>query len=115
LIVKTGLFVLLQVTFYYLLAVGVACAVGSRAYTIGIVLAWLLAVGPILAAISALGIFRELIPSVAMQELAPAALGDTVRGGPVVPMSLAAVTAVLVVWTLAALAIGARWDTTRDA
>jgi ABC-type transport system involved in multi-copper enzyme maturation permease subunit len=115
LIVKTGLWALLQVAFLYLLAVGVSCAVGSRAYTIGIVLAWQLAVSPIVMSISALGIFRELVPSAAIQELAPAGLGDTVRGGPVVPMSLAAVAAVLVVWPLVVLAIGAWRDTTRDA
>jgi hypothetical protein len=79
------------------------------------VLAWQLVVSPILASISALGIVRELLPGVAMQDLAPAALGETVRQGPQVGMSLAVVTAVLVVWTLLALVIGAWRDTTRDA
>jgi hypothetical protein len=90
-------------------------AVPDRAYTIGIVLAWQLAVSPILASISALGIVHELPPGVAMQSLAPAALGDTVRQGPNLGMSLAAVAAVLIVWTLVALALGAWRDTTRDA
>jgi ABC-type transport system involved in multi-copper enzyme maturation permease subunit len=115
LIVTTGLWALLEVVFYYLLAVGVACAVGSRAYTIGIVLAWQLAVSPILASISALGIVRELVPDVALQSLAPAALGTTVGQAPYRNMSLAAVAAVLIGWTVLVLAIGAWRDTTRDA
>jgi hypothetical protein len=69
----------------------------------------------ILASISALGIVRELVPGVAMQNLAPAALGDTVRQGPQVGMSLAAVAAVLIGWIVLSLAVGAWRDTTRDA
>ena len=115
LLVTTGLWALLEVTFYYLLTLAVACLIGSRSYTIGIVLAWRLALTPILASISALGIVRELVPGVALQNLAPAALGDSVRQGPQVPMSVAAIAAVLIVWTVVALAAGAWRDTRRDA
>jgi ABC-type transport system involved in multi-copper enzyme maturation permease subunit len=115
LMVLGGLWALLEVTFYYLLSLAIACLIGSRSYTIGIVLAFRLAVTPILASISALGIVRELLPGVAMQSLTPAGFGDAVRQGPVVPMSVAATAAVLVVWTLLALALAARRDMTRDA
>ncbi|HKD33573.1 MAG TPA: hypothetical protein VKB73_08900 [Gaiellaceae bacterium] len=111
----TGLWVLLKVVFYYLLAVGIACLVGSRSYTIGALLAWTLAVTPILASIAALGKVRELVPGVALDSLMPAALGGSARQGPVIAMSAAAVAAVLVVWAVAALAAGAVRDTTRDA
>jgi hypothetical protein len=111
----TGLWVLLQVTFYYLLAVGIACLTGNRSYTIGILLAWRLALTPILASISALGIVRELVPGVALQALGPAGLGDSARQGAPVPMSIAAITAVLVVWVAVALVAGGVRDTTRDA
>jgi len=114
LLVVTGLWTVLQVAFYYLLAVGISSLVG-RSYTVGIVLAWRLALTPILATISALGIVRELVPGVALQSLAPAGLGDSIRQGPVIPMSLAATAAVLVVWAGVALAAGGRRDTTRDA
>jgi ABC-type transport system involved in multi-copper enzyme maturation permease subunit len=114
-LVVTGLWVLLHVTFYYLVAVGVACMLGSRSYTIAMLLAWRLALTPILASIPVLGVVRELVPGVALQHLQPVALGDTARQGPVVGMSLAAVAAVLIVWTAAALAAGAWRDTTRDA
>jgi ABC-type transport system involved in multi-copper enzyme maturation permease subunit len=115
LLVTTGLWTVLQVTFYYLLAVGIACVVGSRSYTIGILLAWRLALTPILAAISALGIVREFVPGVALENLTPAALGDTARQGPHVGMSVASIAVVLVVWAVVALVAGAVRDTTRDA
>jgi len=38
LLITTGLWALLQVAFYYLVAFGLACLVGSRSYTIGILL-----------------------------------------------------------------------------
>ena len=115
LLVTTGLWVVLSVTFYYLLALGIACLVGSRSYTIGIVLAFRLALTPILASITALGIVRELVPGVGLQHLAPAALGDSIRQGPDVGISVAAIAAVLIAWTVAALVVGAWRDTRRDA
>jgi ABC-type transport system involved in multi-copper enzyme maturation permease subunit len=115
LLVTTGLWTLVEVTFYYLLALGIACLIGSRSYTIGIVLGWRLALTPILASISALGIVREFVPGVALQDLAPAALGDSVRQGSNVPMSTAAIAAVLVVWAVIAVALGGWRDVRRDA
>jgi ABC-type transport system involved in multi-copper enzyme maturation permease subunit len=115
LLTTTGLWVLVEVAFYYLLAFGIACLVGSRAYTIGIVLAWKLALTPILASISALGIVRELVPGVGLQDLAPAALGNAVRQVPDVGMTTAAIAAVLLVWMVSALVAGVWRDTTRDA
>jgi ABC-type transport system involved in multi-copper enzyme maturation permease subunit len=110
-----GLWALLEATFYYLLALAIACLVGSRSYTIGIVLALRLAITPILASISALGIVRELVPGVAMQHLVPSGFGDSIRQGPAVGMSIGATAAVLAVWTALALELGAWRDTTRDA
>jgi len=115
LMVESGLWALLQVSFYYLLAVAIACLIGSRSYTIGILLAWRLALTPLLASISALGIVRELVPGVALERLAPAGLGDSVRQGPHVGMSTAAVAAVLIVWAVAAVVLGGWRDSTRDA
>jgi ABC-type transport system involved in multi-copper enzyme maturation permease subunit len=114
LLAVTGLWAILQVTFYYLLALGLSSLLG-RSYTIGTVLAWRLALTPILASISVLGVVRELVPGVALERLAPAALGEAVRQGPVIGMSTAAVAAVLVVWTAVALGVGAWRDATRDA
>jgi ABC-type transport system involved in multi-copper enzyme maturation permease subunit len=115
LLAVTGLWTVLTTTFYYLLALGIACLVGSRSYTIGIVLAWRLALTPLLASIAALGVVRELVPGVALDNLLPTALHDAARQGPRIGMSLAAVAVVLLVWTIAAVVAGAVRDTTRDA
>jgi ABC-type transport system involved in multi-copper enzyme maturation permease subunit len=115
LLVVGGLWALLEVTFYFLLSLAIAALLGSRSYTIGIVLAFRLAITPILASISALGIVREVLPGVAMESLAPASFGDAVRQGPAIAMSVGATAAVLVLWTAVALAVGAWRDTTRDA
>jgi ABC-type transport system involved in multi-copper enzyme maturation permease subunit len=115
LLLSTGAWVIVEVSFYYLLAFGIASLLASRAYTIGTVLAWRLAITPILASISALGIVRELVPGVALQELTPAALGDSARQGPDVGMTTGAIAAVLLVWTVVALILGAWRDTARDA
>jgi ABC-type transport system involved in multi-copper enzyme maturation permease subunit len=114
LLALTGLWTVLEVTFFYLLSIAVATLVGSR-YAIGLVLAFRLAITPLIASISALGIVRELMPGVALQALTPAGLGAAARQGPVIPMSTAAVAAVLLVWTVAALRIAAWRDVKRDA
>lgn len=113
----SGAWTILQVTFYYLLAFGLACLLGSRSYTIGVLLAWRLALTPLLASISSLGVVRELVPGVGLQQLAPAGLGDSVHlmMPPTVTVSIPATIAVLVTWVAVALAAGARRDTTRDA
>jgi ABC-type transport system involved in multi-copper enzyme maturation permease subunit len=115
LLTTTGLWVVLQVTFYYVIAFATACLLGSRSYTIGILLGFRLALTPILASISALGVGRELLPGVAMQALAPAALGDTIRQGPVIPMSTAAIALVLLAWAVILVGAGAWRDSSRDA
>ena len=84
-------------------------------YTIGTLLAWRLALTPLLASISALGVVREVVPGVALERLAPTALGDAVRQGAAVGMSTAAIAGVLVLWAAIALVAGAWRDTTRDA
>lgn len=115
LLAVTGLWVVVKVTFYYLLAVGLACLLGSRSYTIGILLAWTMAITPLLASISALGGVRDGVPGVALDSLMPAALGDSARQGPVIAMSVVAGGAILVAWIAATLTAGAVRDTRRDA
>jgi len=114
LLVTTGLWALLQVTFYYLLAFGIACLLGSRSYTIGTLLAFRLAITPVLASISTIGIVREFVPGVALQALTPAALGNAAQQGPTIAMSTAAIAVVLIVWAVAAVVAGAWRDTRRD-
>jgi hypothetical protein len=110
-----GLWTVLEVTFYYLLAIAIACLIGSRSYTIGVVLALRFPITALLASISSLGDARGLVPGVAIRSLAPAGFGDSLRQPPLVSMSAAATAAVLLVWVLAALGLGGWRDATRDA
>jgi hypothetical protein len=112
----TGAWVLLQATFYYLSAFGLACLIGSRSYAIVILLAWQLVFTPIIVQSSSIGVVREFIPGAALGHFAPAGLGKSAQKTiPNVPMSTAAVAAVLLTWAVVTLAAGARRDTTRDA
>src|SRR4051794_35248515 len=61
LLVESGLWVLANAAFYFVIALGLACVTGSRAYTIGILIAWRTIVSHILTAISALGAAREAV------------------------------------------------------
>jgi ABC-type transport system involved in multi-copper enzyme maturation permease subunit len=115
LLALTGLWTVLSVAFFYLLSVAIAALLGSRSYAIGVVLAFRLAIMPLVASISALGIVRELMPNVALEALTPSALGNAARQGPHIAMSTAAIAAVLVVWAVVAVALAGRRDVTRDA
>lgn len=116
LLALTGAWVLLQATFYFVVAFGLACLIGSRSYTIGILLAWQLVFTPIIVQASSIGVVREFIPDAALGHFAPAGLGKSAQKMvPDVPMSTAAVAAVLLTWVVVVLGAGARRDTTRDA
>lgn len=111
----TGLWAVLDVMFYFVLAVAISVLFGTGSYAIGVLLALRLAVMPIVVSISALGIVRELMPVAAIESITPAALGDAPRMGPDIPMSIGAVAAVLVVWAGLAVALAGWRDVTRDA
>jgi ABC-type transport system involved in multi-copper enzyme maturation permease subunit len=115
LLAETGLWILLSTTFYYVLSLGLAAAIGSRSQTIGIVLAWRLALTPILLSISALGLVRELVPGAALERFAPHTLASDLTQGPHIAMSRAAALAVLLVWTAVAFRMGLWRDARRDA
>ena len=113
LLVESGLFLLAEVAFGYVLALGLASLIGSRAQTIGILLAFRLALTPLLLSITFLGSSREAIPGAAFDRVSPHALLD--NGHLQVGMSLAAAIVVLALWTGIALALGGWRTATRDA
>ena len=113
LLVESGIFLLGEVAFGFVLALGLASLLGSRAQTIGILLAFRLALTPLLLSITFLGTSREAIPGAAFDRLSPRAILDS--GGPHVGMSLVVAIAVLVLWTGIALAVGGWRTATRDA
>jgi len=94
------------------LALGVSSLLGSRGTSIGVLLGWWLVAMPVLMNIRPLGSLREGLAVPALDRLAPAALFE---GDPAVPMSLAAVAAVLLAWAVVPLAVGAWRTCTRDA
>jgi hypothetical protein len=115
LLAESGAWALLDVTLFFLLGLGLASLIGSRTTSIAVLLAFRLALTPLILAVSFLGVARELVPSAALARLEPQAFGDSIRQGPHVGMSLAAAIVVLVGWALVATAVGGWRTATRDA
>jgi len=114
LIVQSGLWVFAELAFYFLLGLGIASLIGSRAYTIGILLAWRTIVSHILVSISALGTAREAFPDVAFDRLAPGAVEEFVRDVPRLHPSVPTAVLTLLLWATIATAVGAWRTATRD-
>jgi hypothetical protein len=116
LIAKVGVWLVAEIAFYFVVALGVASLLGSRAQTIAILLAWRLALTPLLMSITVLGVGRDVIPGAAFERLAPQAIERSVhQGGTGISMTVGTAVIVLVAWTAAALALGAWRTATRDA
>jgi len=115
LLIDSGIWVLANASFYFVIGLGLASLVGSRAYTIGILIAWRTVVSHILTAIAALGVFREVVPDIGFVYLAPNAVERYVNDGPDVGISAAAAVAVPLLWLAVAIALGAWRTATRDA
>lgn len=114
-VVKGGLWLLLETGFYFVLALGFASLVGARSTAIAVLLAFRLAVMPILSAIGFLGASREALPGPAVERLAPARLANDVRHSADLHMALGTAVGVTVLWTLFSLGVGAWRTQTRDA
>lgn len=115
LIVKDGLWLLVDTGFWFALSLGVASLVGSRSTTIGVLLAFRLAVIPILTQFNFLGASREALPGPAVERLAPARLANDVRHSADLHMALGTAVLVTVLWLVVSLAVGAWRTQTRDA
>lgn len=115
LLVESGLWILLNVGFAYVLALGLASLLGSRSTTIGVLLAWWLAVSPLLVAIGFLGAAREALPSVAIERFLPSELAGVLAPDNQPSISVGVAVATLLVWTVVALGIGSWRTRTRDA
>jgi hypothetical protein len=114
-IVKDGLWLLLMTGFWFLIALGFASVVGSRSTAIGVLLAFRLAVMPIIVSIGFLGAARKAMPGPAVERLAPARLANDVSQGPDLHVALGTAVLVLVLWIVIALGVGAWRTQTRDA
>ena len=114
LMIESGLWFELYVTVMFLLALGLASLLGSRATTLGILAALQLLVTPVVQGLHNPGVGAEAVLGLALWQLAPKEL---LSGAP--PghqgMSLAATITVLAAWLLLAAGLGAWRTITRDA
>ncbi|HKE98790.1 MAG TPA: hypothetical protein VKG45_07660 [Actinomycetes bacterium] len=109
-----GGWALLAAALAYVVALGLASLSGSRAMTVGVMLAWLFPVSNILLSISQLGGWRRAIMQPALERIAPSQLVPG-GGGSAVTMSLAVTLLVLALWSIVPLVAGAWRTQTRDA
>jgi hypothetical protein len=115
LLASTGGWLLLSCAFWFALALGVASLVGSRSMTIGGMLAFRLAISPLLLSIGPLGAAREAVPLAALDRIAPEAVRGFTQQATRIPMSPSVAALVLFAWAGGALALGAWRIVTRDA
>jgi ABC-type transport system involved in multi-copper enzyme maturation permease subunit len=115
LLAASGAWVLLFVSFWFALALGLASLLGSRSTTIGVLVAVQLAIAPILDGIDFLGVGRDAVPGAGLGRLAPHAVRDHAAQGVVPPMSVATAVVALVLTVALALGLGAWRTATRDA
>jgi hypothetical protein len=111
-LLRFGGWIALTATFSYVIAVGVASLLGSRGTTIGILLAWQLAMAPVLVQIHGLGSLRAGVDAAALQRIEPDAIATAAAA---VPMSGLAAAGILAAWAGLALTAGAWRTVTRDA
>jgi ABC-type transport system involved in multi-copper enzyme maturation permease subunit len=96
------------------IAVGFGAVTASRPATLTVLIGWQLVASPILANISSLGSSRKLILSQAVFEFSPIKLAGG-HGQQVVTMATGTALAVLAVWLVVFLALGAWRTQTTDA
>jgi hypothetical protein len=115
LLIKDGLWIEVGATAMFLVALGTASIIGSRSTSISVLLALELVATPILSNLSGVTWLRQLWLGTSLGRLEPLRLlpGDTASR----TLSIAAGSAisVIIVWSIAALAAGARRTMTRDA
>jgi hypothetical protein len=114
------LWVMLYTGFILLVSIGLACWVGSRAITLGILIPFQLFVAPILSAITQLGGVRQALYPQSLGLIAPnvGGQGAPIRhlvGGQTITTSLAMAWFVLAVWIVVMLGVGALRTARRDA
>jgi hypothetical protein len=113
LVLHYAAWLLVATTLPLVLALGVSSLLGSRTITVGVLLGWQLAAGPILGQLGFLGRFRDGISVLATDRLLPVTGG---RGGDVAAsMPLAVALVVIAAWAAVALSAGAWRTRTMDA
>jgi hypothetical protein len=113
LVLHYAAWLLVATTLPLILALGISSLLGSRTITVGVLLGWQLAAGPILGQLGFLGRLRDGISVLATDRLLPVTGG---RGGDVgASMPLAVALVVIAAWAAVALGAGAWRTRTMDA
>lgn len=113
LVLHYAAWLLVATTLPLILALGISSLLGSRTVTVGVLLGWQLAAGPILGQLGFLGRIRDGISVLATDRLLPVTGG---RGGDVgASMPLAVALVVIAAWAAVALGAGAWRTRTMDA
>jgi len=113
--IEGGLWLLLAATSTYFLALGIASLAGSRSITVGVLLAWQLAVSQLLLQVTALGAARQAILEAPLGRLVPAVLRGERLCEVSATMSLTVAALVIAAWAVVPLVAGAWRTQTRDA
>jgi hypothetical protein len=114
LVLQAGAWLLVATILPLILALGMSSLLGSRTITIGVLLGWQFAFGPIIGAIGFLGWARDGISILATNRLLPGIAGQ--QGGAVAAaMPLAVALIVIAVWAAIAVGAGAWRTQTMDA
>lgn len=115
LLLESGGWILLDVSVFFSIGLGLASLIGTRTTAIAILLAFRLAITPLILSISFLGVGRDVIPGAGLGKLEPAAFGESIRQAARIPISLSAAIVALVCWLVVPLLIGGWRTATRDA
>lgn len=113
-VTRMAAWIALQASVAFAIGLGAGSLFGSRGMSIGVVLGWLLAVEPLLAAISVLGSLRIGLLGASFQRLTPTS-PFVESSGPSIAMSAGASAVVVALWALVPLVFGAWRTATRDA
>ncbi len=114
LLVEAALWFELYVAVMFLLALGLASLLGSRATTIGVLAGLQLLITPVVQGLHNPGVGADAVLGVTLWHQAPKELLNGAPGGHIA-MSLTAAVAVIVAWMLLALGLGVWRTITRDA
>ena len=114
LVIQSGLWLELYVGVMFLLALGLASLLGSRATTLAVLAGLQLLVTPVVQGLHNPGVGAEAVLGIALWKLAPKELLNGAPAGHI-GMSFTATVTVIAAWMLLALGLGAWRTITRDA
>ncbi len=114
LVLQYGAWLMVATCLPMILALGISSLLGSRTITVGVLLGWQLAAGPLLGAMGFLGKVRDGISVIATDRLLPASASGN-SGSVAASMSLGVALVVIAAWIAVALGAGAWRTRTMDA